>query len=159
MANGYTIREAGAADRSEWDALWSAYLEFYESALPERNTEVLWERIIDRDHPIRCLVAAAPAGDLAGMVQFFPHLDTWEVRPVCYLQDLYVIPQARRKGLGQALVETVKQVAVDDGWQLIYWMTSRDNEEARRLYDRLAGGEVGHVVYQLGQGSDRPIDG
>ena len=80
MSDQFSIRPAVSTDRPQWELLWGGYLEFYESAVPASNTEILWQRILDAEHPIRCLLAAAPAprSPLLGMVQFFPHLDTWE---------------------------------------------------------------------------------
>ena len=75
------------------------------------------------------------------------------------MQDLYVVPDARRRGLGRALIQAVQTSAEHEGWQFVYWLTARDNHAARRLYDRLTSGENGHMVYQLGKGSDVPTVG
>ena len=64
------------------------------------------------------------------------HENTWELQPVCYLEDLYVLPSARGRGIGKALIEWLRNAMRAEGWARLYWMTQRDNAPARRLYDQ-----------------------
>ena len=54
------------------------------------------------------------------------------------MQDLYVDPDARGSGVGRALIETVYAAADANGTPSVYWLTQDFNEQARRLYDRVA---------------------
>ena len=138
-------------DFSEWKALWQSYLVFYRTKLPPENTRVLWQRIVDPQHKFQCLVAveSEDRGQLIGLVHFFPHEDTWEVPPVCYLQDLFVRPEFRGTGYGRALIEAVVEEAKNRGWASVYWQTKHDNVTARKLYDALTGGTEGFVTYRM----------
>jgi len=149
------IRNPTADDFSEWQALWQAYLVFYQTKLPTENTTILWQRILDPQHRFKCLLAvesqdhSQDLGRIAGLVHFFPHEDTWEVHPVCYLQDLFVSPDLRRTGYGRALIEAVVAEAKRRGWASVYWLTKHDNATARKLYDALTGGTEGFVTYRM----------
>ena len=145
------IRIPTANDFSQWKTLWEAYLVFYQTTLPPENTQVLWQRLADPQHRFQGLVAVEPQDQkrLAGFVHFFPHEDTWEIHPVCYLQDLFVKPELRRSGYGQALIEAVVKEAKIRGWASVYWQTKHDNATARKLYDSLTGGTEGFVTYRL----------
>jgi GNAT superfamily N-acetyltransferase len=148
---GFHIREPQPFDRAEWEVLWNDYLVFYESTLPQAHTEKLWERILDDGHPIRAYVTErAVDSRLIGIVHFFPHLDTWEIRPICYLQDLYVAEDARLKSVGTELIQKVKDHSDREGWVFVYLQTMEDNTTARYLYDKLTGGKTGSITYQLG---------
>ena len=152
MDGPVSIHPLQASDREGWESLWLAYLTFYESSLPAARTDMLWERLLDPEHPIRGFGAEtgrAP-GKLVGIVHFFPHDDTWEERQVCYLQDLFVDPALRGRGIGEKLIRAVEAQAQDCHWQFVYWQTQQHNERARRLYDMVTGGPSGFVVYQLG---------
>ena len=142
------IRPAERSDYPLWADLWAAYLVFYETVLPDSHTEALWERIHDPTDPIECLVATGDDG-LIGIVQFLPHASTWTDSPVCYLQDLYVVPEERGQGVGAALVAAVKEISDERAWAGVYWQTAEDNAAARRLYDHLTGGASGFIVYEL----------
>ena len=145
------IRTPAVDDFSEWKALWQSYLVFYQTKLPPENTRVLWQRIVDPQHKFQCLVAVEPQDreKLVGCVHYFPHEDTWEVHPVCYLQDLIVRPESRRTGYGRALIEAVVKEAKNRGWASVYWQTKHDNVTARKLYDVLTGGTEGFVTYRM----------
>jgi GNAT superfamily N-acetyltransferase len=148
---GFFLREPVPSDRDEWEVLWNGYLVFYESSIPQKHTDILWDRILDDDHPIRAYIAVrSEDSKLIGIVQFFPHIDTWEIQPICYLQDLYVAEDARLKGVGAELIRKVKEYSDQEGWVFVYWRTDEDNKTARYLYDKLTGGPR-DIAYQLGQ--------
>lgn len=148
MADSLTIRPVDADDRGEWQRLWEAYLEFYETSVSDARTDLLWSRILDAHHPIEALVAEVD-GEVAGLVHYLPHPNTWEESPVCYLQDLYVDRAVRGVGVGEQLIRAVQRRARDEGWASVYWQTEEDNTAARGLYDKLTGGVSGFVIYDL----------
>jgi len=145
----YSIRPAGNKDRAQWDPLWRAYLEFYQSSLTQQVTDLLWQRLLDPAHEIQCLLAAAPGGNLVGLVHFFPHAHTWYANPICYINDLYVLPDTRGCGIGKMLIEAVVEEAGRRQWAEVYWQTQHHNSVARGLYDKLTGGPDGFVIYSI----------
>lgn len=142
------IRDVSEADYASWRDLWDQYLVFYEAVVGDGHAEALWERLLDRGDPVECLVAEADVA-VVGIVQFFAHPDTWSDRPVCYLQDLFVDPDWRGRGIGATLIRAVSERAVERGWSSVYWQTAENNERARRLYDYLTGGPSGFIVYEV----------
>lgn len=151
----FFIREPKSSDRAEWEVLWNDYLAFYKSTIPQAHTDILWERILEDDHPIRGYVAEQKSDSkLIGIVHFFPHVDTWEIRTICYLQDIYVAEDARLKNVGTELIRKVKDYSDREGWVFVYWQTTEDNTTARYLYDKLTGGTTGFITYQLGHRSE-----
>jgi GNAT superfamily N-acetyltransferase len=148
MPTHHVIRDVRATDRTPWQELWEQYLVFYEADLPADRTEFLWHRILDPGDPVSCIVAEVD-GAVVGIAHYFPHENTWEDGPVCYLQDLYVAIPRRRTGVAQGLIREIHRRCRDHGWRLLYWTTRADNTVARILYDGLTGGTDGHVVYKM----------
>lgn len=145
------IRKATLTDYDEWKNLWQQYLIYYKSEdFEDELTEILWQRINTLANPINCLVAqSSESGKLLGFVHYFPHAETWQKYPVCYLEDLFVSPEARGEGLGEQLIKSVVNQAKEQGWEDVYWQTQHDNDVARGLYDKLTGGTDGYVTYRL----------
>jgi GNAT superfamily N-acetyltransferase len=129
------IRSVLPGDHATWQHLWRGYCDFYETRLPDAVTQRTWSRILDPDSAVMCILA-----ELEGRVVAFAHCvvheNTWETQPVCYLEDLYVDPAARGQGVGGALLEWLRNAMRAEGWARLYWVTRRDNEAARALYDR-----------------------
>src|ERR1700741_568426 len=129
-----------AEDRARWAELWRGYLDFYETRLPPEMYEHTWQRLIAAESPIRGLGArlGGSAAPLVGIVHYLFHAHAWTTKEVCYLQDLFVDPTARRGGVGRRLIEAVAAAARERGCHRLYWTTKEDNAEARSLYDRFA---------------------
>lgn len=104
---------------------------------------------MDPAHQIQCRVAATGDGNLLGLVHFFPHAHTWYVNPVCYLNDLFVLPGIRGAGIGKLLIDAVVDEAKLQGWSEVYWHTQDHNSVARGLYDKITGGTDGFVNYSI----------
>lgn len=131
-----TVRPIDAEDKARWQELWHGYLTFYEAPIDDANTAALWDRLMTADDP-NCLVACTGDGTIIGIVQYLFHGTTWTVRDKCYLQDLFVDPEARIGGAGRALIEAVYEKAADANASEVYWMTQQFNSVGRVLYDRV----------------------
>ena len=124
-----------ASDREAWAELWTAYLRFYKTSLPPEIFDHAWARLQDGRLHGR---GAYNDGRLVGITHFLFHDSAWTLRPVCYLQDLFVDPAQRGTGCGRALIQAVAAAAREAGSPRLYWLTQEDNAVARRLYDRVA---------------------
>jgi GNAT superfamily N-acetyltransferase len=67
-------------------------------------------------------------GEPAGFALFFYNYSTWQGRPGLYLEDLFVKPEFRGKGIGKALLLHLAKIAVENNcgryqWQVLDWNT------------------------------------
>ena len=131
------IRRLTSADEAQWRALWTGYLEFYDSTVPEEVYQTTFARLLGGDSSQVQGFVAESEGKLIGLVHYFYHAHGWNVEQVCYLQDLYADPAARGQGVGAALIEAVYGQADADDAPSVYWMTQEFNHTARKLYDRI----------------------
>lgn len=143
-----TLRPLAADDHDDWLSLWWGYLEFYETELSTAQTELTFARLVDPADAVHGVIARDEAGRGIGFVHWLTHPSTWSVGPYCYLEDLFVHPDARGSGTGAALIEHVRAWAADSGCAKVYWLTQRHNHKARELYDRVAVG-TGFVHYEI----------
>lgn len=141
------VQPIRAEDQAIWRSLWTGYLEFYHSSVGEDVYQSTFRRLLS-DDPYEPSGFIAWQGDVAlGIVHFLYHRHCWRVENVCYLQDLFAVPNARGKGVGRALIEAVYRRADADGCPVVYWNTAEDNATARRLYDRIAA-KTPFIKYQ-----------
>lgn len=140
------VRDAAPDDEAAWRRLWANYLAFYETTLPDAITGRTWRRALEPGSPILARIAEHD-GAIVGFAMAVLHEGTWVEAPICYLEDLFVDPQARGAGVGRALIEDLQHLGQDRGWSRLYWNTATDNP-ARRLYDRFTPAER-TVRYQL----------
>ncbi len=145
------IRKPKLAEHNQWHELWLQYLVFYNSEdFSPELTDLLWLRIQNPDNPINCFVIERIVdSELLGFVNFSGQVSTWQEFPICYLEDLFVLPETRGQGLGNKLIDAVVEHAKEQQWQDVYWQTQFDNEIARGLYDKITGGTDGYVIYRI----------
>jgi len=129
------IRDPAPSDEAAWRHLWAGYVAFYEAEIAEDVTAETWRRMLE---PGSGLVGrlADENGRILGFTVSVLHQGTWTKAPICYLEDLFVDPEVRGKGVGKALIEDLIAMARVRGWSRLYWHTRASNATARRLYDR-----------------------
>ncbi len=93
---------------------------------------VATDRDIRRDgfsgNPKFRVLIAEWGGEAAGFALFFYNYSTWLGRPGLYLEDLFVRPPFRGKGIGKGLLTRLAKIAVEEGcgrfeWQVLNWNT------------------------------------
>lgn len=139
MSDHLIIRDANTADEAAWLALWAGYNAFYEASVAPEVTARTWQRILRTDSALTCRVADMD-GTVVGFSISLLHEGTWVVEPVCYLEDLFVDPSCRGKGIGRKLIEDLVTSGKSQGWSRLYWHTRQDNP-ARHLYDEFVSAD------------------
>ncbi|MCE2738828.1 MAG: GNAT family N-acetyltransferase, partial [Rhodobacter sp.] len=90
-----SIRPLAAHDEADWRRLWTGYLDYYQTTVPEAVYASTFARLLGDDpqdfHGLIALVDGRPMG----LTHFMFHRHCWKIENVCYLQDLYVAPEAR----------------------------------------------------------------
>jgi len=128
------------SDQADWRRLWTAYLDYYETTLPDEVYASTFQRMLVGNegdvNEFRGLIAKDD-GQAVGLVHFLYHRHGWKVENVCYLQDLYVDRALRGKSIGRKLIEAVYADADSMGAPSVYWLTQDFNHAGRRLYDRV----------------------
>lgn len=118
-------------DYDAWLPLWE------ENNLGQAKEHVsrhTWRRLVDPDSAVCGMAAWTDKGKMAGLVHYIVHPVTGHIEPVCYMQDVFVSPDFRRKGIGRALVKAVAMEGRTKGWARIYWLAEANNEAAKALY-------------------------
>ncbi len=133
------VRRLEAGDKPAWLALFKGYIEFYAAAVPDDVIEITWRRLIAGEPGSPVALVAIDADDRPiGLAHLLFHRSTWSPTWYCYLEDLFVDPAQRSRGVGRALIEATYREADGRGCTRTYWATQETNYRARALYDRLA---------------------
>jgi GNAT superfamily N-acetyltransferase len=138
------VRPVAGPDRERWGELYAGYAAFYQVPVPDLDH--LWRRITDLGE-LECFVAEAD-GAVIGLAHVRAFARPLEGDWGGFLDDLFVDPEGRGSGAGEALLEHLRGLALERSWGVVSWITGADNTAARRLYDRLAEAQP-WVTYDL----------
>jgi GNAT superfamily N-acetyltransferase len=128
------IRDVRPADGPDWRRLWADNSRHWGATLAPAVDAHTWRRVTTPGGPMIGRVAVVD-GAVAAFAALVVHEATWTLAPVCYLEDLYVDPAVRRRGIGRRLIEDAIALCHARGYARLYWHTKGDNDSARRLYD------------------------
>lgn len=128
-----TVRQAGLSDADSIAPLFDQYRQFYrQPSQPAQAHVFIAERLARHESVI--FLAHNKAGDAIGFTQLFPSFTSVGVGRIWVLNDLYVVPAARGKGVGSILLEAARAHAKATGSKRIELSTAHDNP-ARKLYE------------------------
>lgn len=135
MTAGLRVQRGGPSDIDDAARLFQAYLRFYEKSVPADDARGFIEaRLRKQDSAI---FLASVDGQALGFVQLYPSFASLSLAPSWILNDLFVDPAGRGRGIGEALMQAARDLAADTGAAEIFLQTARDNATAQRLYQRL----------------------
>ncbi len=100
-------------------------------------TEELLARNLFRPRPYAETLIAEDGGTPVGFALFFHNFSTFLAKPGIYLEDLFVVPEQRGRGIGRALLHRLAQIAVERDCGRLEWAVLDWNREAIGFYERL----------------------
>nr|WP_179730122.1 GNAT family N-acetyltransferase [Nocardioides kongjuensis] len=104
------------------------------------TTEADLHRWLFGDDPVASVLVAedgGPQGRVVGMALWFRTYSTWTGTPGIYLEDLFVQPDQRGKGLGRALLTALARIAVERGYRRVEWAVLDWNTPSIEFYESL----------------------
>jgi ribosomal protein S18 acetylase RimI-like enzyme len=131
-----------------WLDLYTGYGEFYENPVTDEKALLVWSWISDPENPLEAYFALDEEGTPIGLAHVREFVRPLDASKGLYLDDLFVAPDSRGAGAGSALLEALRDAATERGLSVVRWITAKDNETARRLYERFAQ-ETTWVTYDL----------
>jgi len=132
-----TIRPATAADAPLIFTFIRELAEYEHLSHAVVATEENIRESLFGERPYAECVFGCVAGEPVGFALFFHNYSTFLGQPGLYLEDLYVRPTARGKGVGRKLLNHLAQLAVDRGCGRMEWAVLNWNEPAIRFYQSI----------------------
>ncbi|MGH6904614.1 MAG: GNAT family N-acetyltransferase [Geminicoccaceae bacterium] len=142
------VREAVPADAETIAALVHALSREEGHSAPALHASQVRAEGFGASPRFRVLIAERD-GRPAGYALFFPAYDTDHAERGFYLQDLYVLPEARRQGIGRALMAAVARACAADGGCYVFWNARPRNRAALAFYRRIGARREPTVTLSL----------
>ena len=134
--NSTAIHTAIPEDAALIAPLFNAYRQFYEQPADADAALAFITARLERGESV-ILLARRPAGSALGFCQLYPSFCSVLAAPIYVLYDLFVVPDARRLGVGRALLLAAEAHARATGHARMDLTTARNNLRAQALYESL----------------------
>ena len=115
--------------------LFDAYQRFYKQRVNSAGAREFMRERLKRDESV--IFLAVDGNKALGFVQLYPSFDSVTMRRLWILNDLFVVPTARKRGVATLLMERARRLAVDTKAKGLILETAVDNRPAQKLYEQL----------------------
>ena len=137
MSGDFEIRGAIAADVDAIFSLIQALAEFENlSHLVTGNSQELAKHLFG-ESPCAEAIVAVVAGQIVGFGLFFQNYSTFLTKPGIYLEDLFVLPEYRRRGIAKAILMYLADLAIARDAGRLEWSVLDWNENAIAFYEKI----------------------
>jgi GNAT superfamily N-acetyltransferase len=150
MADGVDVSAVREEEFETLLPLIAAYQGFYEvEDVDHGRNRHFFERFLAPSEDGRLLAAREESGTILGYACLYWHFSSLAATETVLMNDLYVRPEARGRGVGRALIEASAAVARERGAAWLEWATAPDNHTAQRLYDSMTSEKSTWLEYEL----------
>jgi len=133
------IRRARPGDEVEITAMIRELAEFERASDECTVTEEQLHTALFGDKPVAYAHVVEVDGQGAATAVWFLNFSTWDGVAGIYLEDLFVRPAFRRRGIARKLLATLARECVDNGYSRLQWAVLNWNVNAIALYDAVGG--------------------
>lgn len=153
-----SIRPANETDTSLILSFIQGLAEYEKLAHEVVATEQDLQRTLFGTQPSAEVLIAEYAGKPSGFALFFTSYSTFLARPGIYLEDLFVLPEARGLGIGKTLLAFLAALVVERNMGRLDWSVLDWNEPAIRFYEQIgARGLSEWTQYRLADSALRKL--
>ena len=126
--------------------LFDAYRKFYQQAPNlQKATDFIHERITRSESVV--FLALTSEGKPIGFTQLYPSFTSVGMKRLWILNHLFIHPDFRKQGVGEALMNKAKDWATAKAAKRLFLQTAVDNTQAQQLYERLGYIQDTHSYY------------
>lgn len=133
----FAIREAVPSDIETITAFIAALADYERLSHEVKADQGMLAKYLFGPRPMAEVLIAESDGKPIGFALFFYNFSTFEGRPGLYLEDLFVLPQARGLGAGKALLSRIAQLALERDCARLEWSVLDWNEPSIAFYRSL----------------------
>ena len=135
-------------DKAEWRVLFNGYADFYSVVMNDEIADRVWHWLLDPTHVLEGLLTRESTGLAVGIAHVRACPRPLGGGDIGFLDDMFVLPEARGGGAADALFAALRDLADTRGWPSIRWITQHFNARGRAFYDRYTGGPSDFIMYQ-----------
>jgi GNAT superfamily N-acetyltransferase len=143
-----TVRALRPAELEAALPLIAGYQRFYLARPDDERNRAFFRRFIAPSDQ-GFLLGAWEEDRLVGFATIYWTHSSTRAADVALMNDLFVAPAGRGKGVGRALIEGCVAAARDRGCAHLEWYTATDNVTAQRLYERTGAERSAWFAYEI----------
>jgi ribosomal protein S18 acetylase RimI-like enzyme len=145
----YSIRNCEIADLPKLVILCQKHAEFEKAEFyPKGKEQSLKNALFNENPKLFCLVVATKE-TIVGYASFTFDFSTWDASAFLYMDCLFLEEEARSFGIGEVLIEKLKEIGIKNNCINMQWQTPEFNIRAIKFYNRIGAKRKEKVRFTL----------
>ncbi|MGX9135110.1 N-acetyltransferase family protein [Rummeliibacillus sp. JY-2-4R] len=128
------IYKATIEDLEGVSKLFNLYRIFYQQTSDLEGAKTYIKHRLENNDSV--IFVVKDQNEYAGFTQLYPTFSSISMKKAWVLNDMYIDPGFRKRGLGEMLLNKAKNYAIETGAKSIILETAPDNHDAQRLYEK-----------------------
>jgi len=148
LTDGIEIRDARIDEVEDLLPLMRAYCDFYEVSPPDSGLLEMARTLVAEPEQGSLFIARDSESAIGFAAVGWKWASTRGAR-IGVMEDLFVAPEARGKGVADALIEVCAERCRERGMPVLEWVTAPDNRRAQAVYERTGAEASPWLEYEL----------
>ncbi|MDN3675499.1 GNAT family N-acetyltransferase [Flavobacterium branchiarum] len=145
----YIIRDCETNDLTTLVKLCQKHAEYEQATYnQDEKKERLTQALFSKNPKLYCLIVEVNTA-IIGYATYTIDYSTWDAADFMYMDCLYLEDTARGFGIGEAIIEKLKQIAIEKNCINIQWQTPTFNTRAVKFYNRIGASGKDKVRFSL----------
>ena len=141
------IRSLDHKDKGKWKKLYNDYADFYNLPMNSGILDTLWDWIHNDNHIVNGIFYELEV-NIVGIAHYRTMPRPIKGEYIGFLDDLFVEPEFRGRQIARKLIGHLKSISKANNWNGVRWITHFSNENAKKLYEKIANNR-GFELYEL----------
>ncbi len=141
------IRKLNQNDFNNWSDLYKGYAKFYKVPMNADILDTVWAWVQDKNHVVNGICYEFE-GKIVGIAHYRTMPRPIKGQYIGFLDDLFVEPDFRGQKIAQKIIAHLKSLSKANNWNGIRWITHSSNQNAKKLYDKIAN-NTGFELYEI----------
>ena len=141
------IRYLEEKDKKNWEKLYNDYANFYKAPMNQVILDTLWSWIHDENHIVNGICYEVEH-QIVGIAHYRTMPRPIKGEYIGFLDDLFIDSNYRGQKIALKIINHLKTSSKNNNWSGIRWITHSSNENAKKLYDKIAN-NTGFELYEL----------
>ncbi|MCM3216674.1 GNAT family N-acetyltransferase [Niallia taxi] len=145
----YSISQCEIKDAENLVEIMKGYRDFYKTPIVEDKKILDFIKNIISNKELGVFFVCKDEEKIIGFATLYSTFSSLRLSKALIMNDLFVLPQYRKQGIGQLIFNQCRKYANENGYAYMEWVTDKENKTAQRFYESNGSEKSDWLTYSI----------